>query len=75
VSTLDYFLPSSHDKHHRKLQDIAQQCNEFCRRNVFWRFFQRGVDQNSLSGIKQDLQNAVAEFQVPYFIGNLAILC
>ena len=65
MSTLGYFLPSSLDKHCRKLQDIAGQCNELSRRNIFWRFFQQGVDQNSLSGIKQDLQNAVAEFQVP----------
>ena len=62
---LAIFLPSSLDKHHRKLHDIAQQCNELGRRNVFWRFLQQGVDQNRLSGIKQDLQNAVAEFQVP----------
>ena len=59
------FLPSSLDKHRRKMHDIAQQCNELGRRNVFWRFFQQGVDQNSLSGMKQDLQNAVVEFQVP----------
>ena len=59
------FLPSSLDRHHRKLHDIAQQCNELGRRNVFWRFLQQGVDQNSISGINQDLQNAVAEFQVP----------
>ena len=62
------FLPSSLDKlyhDHRKLHDIAQQCNELGRRNVFWRFLQQGVDQSSLSGIKQDLQNAVTEFQVP----------
>ena len=65
MSTLDYLLPSSVDKHHRKLHDIALQCIELGRRNVFWRFFQQGVDLNSLSGIKQDLQNAITEFQVP----------
>ena len=59
------FLPSCLYKNHRKLNDIAQQCNELSRRNVFWRFCQQGVDQNSLSGIKQDLQIAIAEFQVP----------
>ena len=59
------FLPSSLDFCHRKLHDIAQQCNELGRRNVFWRFLQQGVDQNSLSSMKQDLQNAVVEFQVP----------
>ena len=65
MSTLDYLLSSSFDKHHRKLHDIAQQCDEISRRNVFWRFLQPRVDQDSLSGMKQDLQNAVAEFQVP----------
>ena len=59
------FLLSSLDKHHRKLHDIVQQCNELSRRNVFWRFLQQGVDQNILSGIQQDLHNAVTEFQVP----------
>ena len=65
MSTLDYLLPSSLDKHHRKLHDIAQQCNELGHRNVFWQFLQQGVDQNSLSGMKLDLQNVVVEFQVP----------
>ena len=64
MSTLDFFLPSSLDNHDRKLRNIAQQCNDLGRRNVFWRFLQQGVDQNSLSGMKQDLQNAVVEFQV-----------
>ena len=63
MSTLDYLFALLLT-HHRKLHDIAQQCNELGRRNVLWRFFQQGVDQNSLSGIKQDLQNAVVEFQV-----------
>ena len=63
-------LPSSLDKHHRKLHDIAQQCNELSRRNVFWRFLQQGVDQNGLSGMKQDLQNAVVEFQVLNSLGT-----
>ena len=56
---------SSLDKHHRKLHSIAQRCNELGRRDVFWRFFQQEVDRGRLSGIKQNLQNAVTEFQVP----------
>ena len=71
---LAIFSSSSLDKHHRKLYDIAQQCNELSRRNVFWRFFQQGVEQNSLLAIKQDLQNAVVQFQVHYFIKTLMVL-
>ena len=67
------FLLSSLDKHHRKLHVIVQQCNELSHRNVFWRFLQQGVDQNSLLGIKQDLHNAITEFQVPLLIEILAI--
>ena len=65
MSTLDYlFLSSTLDKHHSKLRDIAQQCDELSRHNVFWRFFQQGADLNSISSLKQDLQSAIAEFQV-----------
>ena len=62
------FMPSSVDDFYSKLRDIAQKCSELSRRNVLWRFFQQGGDKNSLSAIKQDLQNAVLQFQVPSFL-------
>ena len=77
MSTFNYLFPSSLDKHHRKLHNIAQQCNELSCRNVFWRFLQQGVDQSGLLAMKQELQNAVEEFQVPLILwkhGNFVLI-
>ena len=63
----EIFLPSSVDDLNSKLHDVALTCSELSRRNVLWRFFQQGGDQKDLSAMKQDLQNAVLQFQVPYF--------
>ena len=57
-----------------KLENIAKQCDELSRRNVLWRFLQQGVDRNNLSSIKQDLQNAIQQFQVPYLFQILTSL-
>jgi hypothetical protein len=51
------------DSFQKKLQDIAQQCNDLSRHNVLLRFFQHGGDQTRLSGIKQNLQIAIQKFQ------------
>ena len=58
----------------------SQQCDELIRRNTLWRFLHQGVDQNDLSAIKRDLQNAVEQFESKaysvwsYFIEILAVL-
>ena len=67
------FLPSSNDGHDRKLQDIAEQCSKLGDRNVLWRLLEQGVDKNSVSAIKEDFQNAVLQFQVPYFLQILTL--
>src|SRR5271155_486950 len=64
VSDLLTFLPSSVDNHHSKLHDITQQCDELSYCNIFWRLLQQGVDKNGLSAIKENLQNAIQQFQV-----------
>ena len=74
VSTLGDLLIPLCLKSHSKLENIAEQCDELSRRNVLWRFLQQGVDQKSLSSIKQDLQSAVQQFQVPNFFQILICL-
>ena len=65
---------SSIYNHCSKLHDIAEKCNELSHHNVLWRFFQQGVDQGGLSAMKQDLHNAVVQFQVCSFVEALAVL-
>ena len=52
---------------YRKLSDIVQQAEAFCRRSVVSRFLQQGSDKGAIEMMKEDLKAAISNFNVRSF--------